>query len=422
MTGPNHRDELHILDLSVIKGGCLLGERLALHGGTPAVAERPVSTPFFSGGAKQRVLEIIESGDLARFYGGRYVRRFESEFAGWFGRRHGVAVNSGTSALHLAFLAAGLPRHAEVLVPANAYVSAVSALIQCDLVPIFVDIEPATWSMDPADAARKITPRTAGLLAVHMLGQPCPMAELAALAETRGLVLLEDCAQAHGAIASGRIVGSFGLAASFSLCCRKHLTVGEGGMVITDAEAFAETARSAAHKGKGDGWFDYRFLGFSYGMTEIQAVLGLDALSGLADELQLRRRCGSWLEATLRPTGLVFASTPAGSLHSYYKCAFLLPEGLADRRQEYVDALRAENVNADLSHPSLLRIGWIQHKKPELFRSLGHQPDYDPRSCPVADDVLPRQICLELGHGIGLREAEGVGAAVGKVTDWFCSR
>ncbi|OLT25789.1 hypothetical protein BJF83_22665 [Nocardiopsis sp. CNR-923] len=211
--------------------------RLALHGGGPVRAERKPANPLISDAAKSEVVEVLESGTLAQFYGGTRVRRFESAYASRFQRKHAIAVSSGTAALHLAYLAARLPSGSEALLPANAYVSAASAMIQAEIVPVVVDIDPLTGAMDPEDCARKINDRTRMLVPVHMYGQPCPMPELTTLASRHGLVIIEDCGQSHGAPSAGRLTGTFGLAAAFSLCCRKHIAVGEGGMVITDDDA-----------------------------------------------------------------------------------------------------------------------------------------------------------------------------------------
>lgn len=144
-------------------------EALAIHGGEPVRASRRPANPLISDAAKADVLAVLDSGALAQFYGGKQVRLFEKIYATYFGRRHAIAVSSGTAALHLTYLAARLPAGSEVLVPANAYVSVVSALIQAELVPVLVDLDSRTWSMDPIDCARKLTERTRMIVMIRVL-------------------------------------------------------------------------------------------------------------------------------------------------------------------------------------------------------------------------------------------------------------
>ncbi|HET8683399.1 MAG TPA: DegT/DnrJ/EryC1/StrS family aminotransferase [Micromonosporaceae bacterium] len=399
-------------------------ETLAIHGGRPVRAARRPANPVFSQAAKDEVLALLDAGTLAQFYGGAQVRRFESAYAGWFGRRQAVATSSGTAALHLAYAAARLPERSEVLVPANAYVSAVSALLQVGLVPVIVDIDPVTWAMDPQDCADKLTPRTRAMVPVHMYGQPCPMGQLTDLARTHELVVVEDCGQSHGAVCDGRLTGTFGLAAAFSLCCRKHVAIGEGGIVITDNDTFAATVRSLAHKGKGEGWFDYREMGYSYNLTEIQGVLGRHQLARLEDELRSRASLAAMLRTALADTGMVFPETRPGSTHALFKLNALVPEHLAPFRNEIVDAIQAENVGCDPSHPCLLDIGWLREQRPSFFATLPAdvRPDYRPQTVPVAHAVLARQICIEVGPGLDEEDMAFTIAAVGKVLRHYQGR
>jgi perosamine synthetase len=243
----------------------------------------------------QRVADVLASGKLNAWYGGKAVQAFEHAFAQRFGRNLAVACNSGTSALHLAYAALELPPGSEVLIPANAYVSAASAALQCDLVPVFVDIHPKTWVMDLGDLSRKITNRSRVIVPVHMYGQPCDMDGIDALAADHRLTIIEDAAAAHGATWRGRPIGSFGLASCFSVCCFKLVTAGEGGVVTTNDPGLAGTVRSLAHKGKGEGFFDYIRPGFSYHMSELQAAVAHDTLADIDGELDRRRANADFL-------------------------------------------------------------------------------------------------------------------------------
>jgi perosamine synthetase len=396
--------------------------QLAVHGGVPVRQVRRVAQPKLSQQTRDEVLDVLERGALTRWYGGEHVRRFEEAFAAWFGRRRCVATNSGTSALHVAYVAAGIPEHAEVLVASNAYVSAVSALVQADLVPIPVDLDPHTWAMDPVDARRKIGPRTRGIVPVHMFGQPCDMTALTALADQHGLTLIEDCAQGHGGTWDGRLLGTFGQASCFSICCRKHVTSGEGGLLVTDDPALADRALGLTHKGKGErDWFDYRELGFSYGMTEIQAVIGRHGLAALADEVERRATLAGLLREGLAGLPLEHPVTPVGARHAYFKYNVAVAPHLGPWRDEIVDAIRAENVGVEPAHPYILDIGWLRTQQPGLFRRVP-SPDYDPGVCPVARALVKRQMGIELGPGLDEDDLAFTVAAVRKVVGWYEAR
>jgi len=397
---------------------------LAVHGGAPTRLTKKPANPVFSQEAKDEVVQLLDRGALSAFYGGAEVRRFETEYARYFGRDYATAANSGTSALHLAFAAVRLPEHSEVLVPANAYVSAVSALIQAELIPVIVDLDPLTWSMSTEDCERKLTERTRMIVPVHMYGQTCPMNDLSAFAREHDLVLIEDCGQSHGAMADGRLTGTFGFAAAFSLCCRKHLAIGEGGIVITDDKTYADTMRSLAHKGKGEEWFDYREMGYSYNLTEIQGVLGRHQLRKLGAELESRATLAAGLRDQLADTGLVFPVVRPGSTHAYFKQNALVPQRLAPYRNEIVKAIRAENVGCDPTHPCLMDIDWLQNQQPSFFRTIpaAARPDYRPETVPNANAMLARQICIEVGPGLDAEDMSYTAAAIRKVMTYYNAR
>jgi perosamine synthetase len=391
--------------------------QLAIKGGEPVRRTHKPANPVISPEAKAAVMSVLDSGALTKFYGGAQVREFEREYAAWFGQEQAVAVNSGTAALHVLYEAARLPVRSEVLVPANAYISAASALIQANLIPVIVDVDPRSWVMDPDDCARKLTPNTSALIAVHMYGQTCPMTRIRDFADKHGIMLFEDCGQSHGALSDGQLTGTFGQAAAFSLCCRKHVALGEGGMVITNDAEMANSMRSLVHKGKGEGWFDYFEMGYSYNMTEMQGVLGRFQLGQLTDELSRRNKLAAFIREQLSCYELEFPEIPTGSTHAYFKQNALLPARLTPYRNEIVDAIRAENVGCDPSHPHLLDIAWLREQRPYFFGTLpaGSHPDYRHELTPVATDVLARQICIEVGPGLDEEDLTYTAAAIKKV-------
>jgi perosamine synthetase len=256
-----------------------------------AGAERPfipVAAPVLAGREKEYVADCMESGWISS--SGKYVELFESSFAEFCGVRHAVACCNGTVALHLALLALGVGTGDEVIVPTLTFVATANAVTYCGARPVFVDSEPETWNLDPAHVESKITPRTKGIIAVHLYGHPAEMDALRRIARRRGLFLLEDAAEAHGALYRGRRAGSLGDVAAFSFYANKIISTGEGGMVVTDDDALAARVRLLRGQGM-DAERRYWFpvVGYNYRMMNIPAAIGLAQLERAAWHTQRRR-------------------------------------------------------------------------------------------------------------------------------------
>jgi dTDP-4-amino-4,6-dideoxygalactose transaminase len=247
----------------------------------------------------QAVLDCLESGWLTM---GPRTSAFEEALATFVGTEHAVTVSSGTAALHLACLAAGLGPGDEVIVPAFTFVASAAAIRYVGATPVLCDVlSPREFNLDPADVARRITPSTKAVIAVHFCGYPAQATELRALCDEHGLTLIEDCAQAIGARIddAGRQVGTVGELGAFSFFSKKQLCVGEGGMVASTAAEHADRVRLLRshaltsstwdrHRGH-DPAYDIVDIGFNYRMDEPRAALGLSRLARLGDSLQARR-------------------------------------------------------------------------------------------------------------------------------------
>ena len=300
------------------------------------------------------VLDCLESGWLTM---GPRTKVFEEALAAFVGTPHAVTVSSGTAALHLACLAAGIGPGEEVIVPAFTFVASAAAPRYVGAEPVLCDVRsPLDFNIDPADAARRITPRTRAVVAVHFAGYPADVAALRALCDERGLVLIEDCAQAIGARvdASGRQVGTVGELGAFSFFSKKQLCVGEGGMVTTADERLAERVRLLRshamtsstwdrHRGH-DPAYDVVDIGFNYRLDEPRAALGLSRLARLADSIEARR-------ATVRAYRKRLAAIPGIELpftdtDVERSSHFAFPVLLADRatRDRFREALKANGV------------------------------------------------------------------------------
>jgi perosamine synthetase len=359
--------------------------------------------------ARKLVNEILDSGVLNVFYGGPMADKFEANFAAKFHRQFAFACNSGTSALHLAYSALSLERGAEVLLPANCYVSAVSAGLQCELMPVFVDIDPVTWAMDLNDLRAKITPRTAAVVSVPMYGQPLDMDELQQIVCGHELTLIEDGAAAHGTLWKGRPIGSFGVVACFSCCCTKIISCGEGGAVVTDDPRIAETVRSLAWRGKGRGFFDYRMAGYAYAMSELLAAVAYGTLLDMDDEIALRTENAALLRKGLDALGITVQTPIEGGRHGLFKLPVLMPDRWAMSVSEASDRLREAGVPVTPAHPYLLDIEWLRerrHRAFELHDAPGQRYDYD--SCPTAAKVMRRQLTVDVGPGLDTDDMAGI--------------
>ncbi|MEQ4208139.1 DegT/DnrJ/EryC1/StrS aminotransferase family protein [Actinopolymorpha sp. B9G3] len=332
---------------------------LAASGGVP-VRQAPFPPwPYFADDEVRAVVGVLRSG-LVNYWTGEEGREFEREFAATVGARHAVALSNGTVALELALRAAGVGPGDDVVVPARTFIGTASAAVAVGASPVVADIDAVSQTLTAATVRQVVTRRTKAIVPVHLAGWPAPMGELVALADEIGAVVVEDCAQAHGATLDGQSVGTFGHVAAWSFCQDKILTTaGEGGMVTTDDEAIWRAVWEYKDHGKSyeavyerDHPPGFRWLHESFGtnarMTEVQAAAGRRALAKLPEWSRRRRRNAAALDAGLGALpGLRVTIPPAGVGHAYYKYSvFVRPEALAPgwNRDRIMTAVAAEGV------------------------------------------------------------------------------
>ena len=299
--------------------------------------------PIIGDEERAAVDRVMRSGMVAQ---GPEVLAFESEFSAHFvPGRPSVAVNSGTAGLHLGLLAAGVGAGDEVIVPSFTFAATGNSVALTGATPVFVDIEPDTFSLDPEAVAAAITPKTKGILPVHLYGHPARMRELEALAAARGVALYEDAAQAHGAALDGRAVGSFGEFAMFSLYPTKNMTSGEGGMVTTATEEIARRVRLLRNQGM-EKQYENEIIGFNARMTDIHAAIGRVQLTKVDAWTRTRQANAAFLDANLQ--GVVTPPVAEGAVHVYHQYTVRVPED----RDGFVKALKDEhNVGAGVYYP-----------------------------------------------------------------------
>jgi len=303
----------------------------------------PPAKPIIGEEEREAVDRVLRSGMVAQ---GPEVAAFEQEFSAHFvPGRPSVAVNSGTAGLHLGLLAAGVGAGDEVIVPSFTFAATGNSVALTGATPVFVDIEPETFTLDPEAVAAAITPKTKGILPVHLYGHPARMRELEALAAERGVALYEDAAQAHGASLDGRPVGSFGEFAMFSLYPTKNMTSGEGGMVTTATDEIARQVKLLRNQGM-ERQYENEVIGFNARMTDLHAAIGRVQLTKVDAWTKTRQQNAAFLDANL--TGVVVPVVADGAVHVYHQYTIRVPED----RDGFVAALKSEhNVGAGVYYP-----------------------------------------------------------------------
>ncbi len=418
-------------------------ELLAIDGGTPVRTEPFPPWPHFDEETIQAAMEPLRTGQVNYWTGPRGME-FQDQFAAFCGAKHGIAVNSGTSALHVCCGALDLGPADEVITPAYTFIASAMCVIEQNAVPIFADVDPKTHNTSPDDIRAKITPQTKAIVAVHLYGHPADMDPIMAIAQEHGLSVIEDCAQAHGAEYHGRRVGSIGHINAFSFCQDKTFTTGgEGGMVTTNDDDLAGRARCFKDHGF---WEEERrnllqmealylyihhSLGFNYRMTEMQSAIGLQCLAKL-ETWNLPRRARNAEAITSEIEGLAAVNPPyvaPGCKHGWYKYPITLNlDRLTVDRDRFVRALRAEG------YPSAATGDSPENYKEDVFtKHAGYGPtgcpftcphnnrviDYSQVFCPNAAELGRRTIRLQVHPTMEPEDAADIGRIVRKVAEAY---
>lgn len=415
-----------------------MAEQLALLGGPKAIRE---TLPTFLDRAgrtfgreeEELVLQALRSGCLSR-NGGVMVKELERKFAAQLGHGRAVACSSGTAAVHLAVAALDPEPGEEFIVPPITDMGSILPIIWQNCVPVFADVDPETLTIDPDSVEKNITDRTRAIIAVHLAGQPCQMARLRALADQHHLVLIEDCAQAYWARFEGKLVGTLGDLACFSLQQSKHIASGEGGLMVTARPEFADRAVLFADKawprdGKGLGSDRFLFLAQNYRMTELQGAVALGQLPKVEGVAQRRRQSALRLTERIADlAGVLPPTVPANTDPSYWLYMLHIDEQAAGvSTAEFGEALVAEGVPA-----------WVRYIVQPLYmsgvfskqRTYGnsHYPfipygrqEFKLGLCPQAEKGLSRVIAIHWNENYSDRNVDQIGTAIEKVARHFTS-
>ena len=325
--------------------------------------------------------DVIDSGNYVL---GQPVEAFEEAFAAYCGVRHAVALNSGTSALHLGLLAAGVQPGDEVITVSMTFVATAAAVLYAGAIPRFVDIDPARGCMDPAKLEAAITPRTRAIIPVHLHGRSADMTAILAIARQHGIVVIEDAAQAHGATHDGKPIGSFGEMACFSFYPAKNLgACGEGGAIVTDDDVLARRLRILRDWGQQEKYV-HTVLGFNFRMDAIQGALLGVKLPHLPAWTEARRKLARRYDENLRQIGMQGPQPGPAGEHVYHVYAIRVPD--RDRvRKELADA----GVSTSIHYPIPV------HLQP-AYEGLGYHRGDFPETEQFAAETLSLPIYPEL--------------------------
>jgi perosamine synthetase len=360
----------------------------------------PIARPILGEEEVEAVRQVFAGGMLAQ---GAKVKAFEEAFARDVGRKHGIAVANGTVALHVALLAHGITTGQEVAIPPLTFFATASTILMCGAKPVFVDVDRETYNLDPSKVSKALSPKTAAIMPVHLYGQTAEMDPILEAAKDRGLPVIEDAAQAHGAEHHGKKAGNLGDTACFSFYATKNMTTGEGGMIVTDDDGVAEKCRLFRDHGQ-VAKYEHVLLGYNYRMTEVAAAIGLVQLKKLPGWVRQRRANAHALTKGLDGIdGLVPPMEGDRMAHSYYQYVVRREDSFPRARDEIVRLLTTEGIGCRPSYPKPL----YRQKALEDLRIRGR--------CPVAEDVIPRLFELPVHPGVGPSDIDRIVEAVERV-------
>lgn len=367
---------------------------LALFGGTPVLPSGPRLLPPFGDDLLPQIADLLTNRPLSSLFGSDDVAEFEAAVASRIGVGGAVAVNSGTSALHLSLLALGVGPGDEVAVTCFSFVATASVIRQVGATPVWIDIDASTLGMDPRDLVLKLTPRTKAVIAAHLFGIPCAIDAIARICRKHGLALVEDACQALGATLNGQAIGSFGTAGCFSFNVNKVVQTGEGGMLVSNDPQLLDAARQMRVNGLSP--FGVERLGFNYTLTNLQARLGCAQMAGLDRILERRSRFAAMFAAAIAPYASCLTEGRAGVRRCAYAVPIHLPGLGRPGRDLLVAALGREGVPVSGVYEILYR----------------HEPVFGRPviwpACPTAEQVIPALLSINPSHRFDDHSAEQI--------------
>lgn len=353
----------------------------------------PVNTPLLSGNELKYVTECITTGWISSE--GSFVTQFESKFAEYVNRNHGIAVANGSAALDIAVKALGIGKNDEVIMPTFTIISPAQSVVTAGAIPVLIDSDPVTWNMDVTQIESKITPKTKAILVVHIYGLPADMDPILALCKKHNLRLIEDAAEMHGQTYKGKMCGSFGDISIFSFYPNKHITTGEGGMLVCNDSKIAEQCkklRNLAFEPQGKRFIHHE-LGWNYRMTNLQAALGVAQLEKMEYHIQRKREIGIQYNQYLKNLkGFQLPLEKTDYAENIYWVYAIVADSEIEQ-EEMVKKLTKEKIG---TRPFF----WCMHEQP-VFKKMGL---FENEIYPVAEKLARNGFYIPSGLGLSDEE------------------
>lgn len=345
-----------------------------------------IARPLLGKEEEDKVLQVLRSGMISS---GEVVKEFEGNFAAFIGTKFALAASSGTTALHLALQSSGIMWQDKVITTPFSFIATANSILYCGAVPVFADIDEKTYNIDP-EKILEILENVEGIkavLVVHLFGLPCDMDRINAICKKNNLILIEDCAQAHGASYNGKKVGSFGNAATFSFYPTKNMTTGEGGILTTSSEEIFNEAKFLREHGAVSEYI-HQTIGYNYRMTNIEAAIGICQLKKLEKFNKARRQNAGHLMKNLKNLDwLVLPHIPENVDHVFHQFTIRLKKGVD--RLGLVEHLRRNKIGCKVYYPMGI------HQQP-FYQKLG----YRDKSLPVSEEASLSVLSLPVHPGL----------------------
>lgn len=364
----------------------------------------PMAKPYLTAEDKHSVLAVLNTDNLSL---GPKISEFEKKFARKIGAKYACAVSSGTAGLHLVMLACGIGARDEVITTPFSFVASANCILYVGAKPVFVDIDPLTYNMDPAKIEEKITKKTKAILVVHIFGQPCAMAPIRRLAKKYKLQIIEDACESICATYEGKPAGTFGRAGVFAFYPNKQMTTGEGGMIVTNDRRIYETCASLRNQGraKNDQWLNHKYLGYNYRLDEMSCALGISQLNKLDFMINERRKIAGWYNEILESKRAIIQApaTAADNTHTWFV---------------YVVKIKNKKINRNLLIKKLEKIG--VSAKPylpsiHLFDFYKKLFGYKQGDFPISEEVSNHSLALPLYIGLTKSDCRSIINKIEKV-------
>lgn len=385
-------------------------QNLAINGG-PKSINKDFDWPIFDKTEIEAVADVVRSGKWGNPDCGDLVKEFENEFAAFCGTKYALTCVNGSVALRLALIAIGVRPGDEVIIPPYTFIATSTIVLEANCVPVFVDIDPDTYNLDPSKIEAAITKRTKAIIPVHFAGQACEMDKIMAIAKKHKLMVIEDACHGHGAEYKGKKLGSIGDAGCFSFQSSKNLTCGEGGMVVTNDEKLYDMMNSLRNVGrvKGGQWYEHHNLGCNYRLTQLQAVLLTSQLKRLKEQTKKRHENGTYLNSLLekidgvKPLGRGMGET----IHSYHIYIFKYDKTKFNNlpKSDFAQMLAAEGVPCFMGYPQPLYKQPLFQNKNFMCYAIPEEVNYTKVCCPVTEKACYEEAVWIMQHAmLGPRE------------------